>query len=492
VVVVRTFEELQAGLGTALALDRDGSRLAHVVVVLPSLNVSASVRAYYDTRLPTLEHRFLLSLARLGRVPGSRMVMVTSIAPDPHVWDYYLRLAARLTSEDLVGRAHLVTLDDASGRPLADALLDRPDLIAQIRTITAGLPGHIDPYVVTEAEAEVAVRLQLPINGSAPALAPLGSKTGARAIFTEVGVPVPRGVTGVRDLDGIVSEALALRRCCPDVDSVVAKLDNSASGVGNVVLALPCIPEAQLAAELRRRLTDLPRWFVEELSSGAVVEEHLAGARFASPSVQADIAPDGMVTIQGTHEQELGGPHRHTYSGCRFPADPGYAAVLGEYGRVVGEELARRGCIGRFSVDFAATWEPGRGWALYALEINLRQGGTSPPLGLLASLVPGGYEAARGGWEGADGQARCYRSTDNLVDPRWVGLAPERAIRWIADAGLGWDVPRRTGVVLHLMSCLAVDGRMGLTAIAATSAEADALFDEAVRALHRRTAPDVA
>lgn len=419
------------------------------------------------------------------------MVVVTSIAPDPQVWDYYLHLAARLSSAEVAGRAHLVVLDDPSGRPLADALLDRPDRIAAIRRIVGGLPGYIDPYIVTGAEAQVAVRLQLPINGSAPQLAVLGSKTGARGIFAEARVPVPRGATGVRDVEGIVSAALGLRRTCPDVDSVVAKLDNSASGVGNVVLALPDLPDAQLGAALRHRLSELPRWFVEELRQGAVVEEHLAGARFRSPSVQVDIAPDGMVSVQGTHEQELSGPHGHTYVGCRFPADRGYAAALGEHGRAVGEALARRGCLGRFSVDFVAVWRPGRGWTLYALETNLRQGGTSPPLGLLRSLVPGSYCADVGRWEGVGGETPCYRSTDNLVNPRWVGLAPERAIGWLADAGLEWDPARRAGVVLHLMSCLAVDGRMGLTAIAGTPAEAGALFDEAVRVLDRRTAPSV-
>ena len=53
----------------------------------------------------------------------------------------------------------------------------------------------------------------------------------------------------------------------------------------------------------------------------------------------------------------------------------------------------------------------------------------------------------------------------------------------VRDAGLAWDRDRRTGVVLHLLSCLAVDGRMGLTAIAPTPEEADALYDQAVAVL---------
>ena len=120
---------------------------------------------------------------------------------------------------------------------------------------------------------------------------------------------------------------------------------------------------------------------------------------------------------------------------------------------------------------------------MFALEINLRQGGTSPPLALLANLDPGRYQPDPGRWESAAGGVRCYRSTDNLLDPRWVGLAPARVIAAVRDAGLAWDRNRRTGVVLHLLSCLAVDGRMGLTAIAPTPQDADALYDHALEVL---------
>ena len=219
-----------------------------------------------------------------------------------------------------------------------------------------------------------------------------------------------------------------------------------------------------------------------------MVEEHITGDRFASPSVQATIDPDGRVHILGTHEQDLAGPHGHTFHGARFPADPAYAALLADHAHAVGQVLARRGVIGAFSVDFVVTWHPDRGWAVYALEINLRQGGTTPPLGLLANLDPGQYQPDPGHWHSTAGGVRCYRSTDNLTDPRWVGLTPARVINAIRDAGLGWDHDRRTGVVLHLLSCLAADGRLGLTAIAGTPHQADTLSAAAVTVLDDLTA----
>jgi hypothetical protein len=294
---------------------------------------------------------------------------------------------------------------------------------------------------------------------------------------------MPAGQEDVYTIGGVVLAALAVQAARPQVRSVVVKLDNSASGVGNLVLDLLPAGDPQAEHYLRRQLGGLPPWFVSELDGGAVVEERIIGDRFASPSVQIDIEPGGRVLVRGTHEQDLSGPHGHTYEGCRFPADPEYSALLARHARAVGQVLARKGALGRFSLDCAVTWQPGRGWTVYALEINLRQGGTSPSLALLANLDPGRYQLAPGRWESVAGGVRCYRSTDNLLDPRWVGLAPARVIAAIRDAGLGWDSDRRSGVVLHLLSCLAVDGRMGLTAIAPTPREADSLYDQAVAVL---------
>ena len=93
-VVVRSFDELQAGLGPVLGLHRDGGGSEHVVVMLPSLSLGASVESYYDTLLPRLEHRFLLGLTMLRHRPGCEVIVMLAVAPDPVVWDYYLDLAA--------------------------------------------------------------------------------------------------------------------------------------------------------------------------------------------------------------------------------------------------------------------------------------------------------------------------------------------------------------------------------------------------------------
>ncbi len=97
-VAVRTFAELQEGLAPVLALQRGGGRRDHVVVLFPSLSVGPSVEAHYGSRLPTLEHRFLLMLTMLRRRPGCTVIVVVSVPPDPGVWDYYLDLSSPPTA----------------------------------------------------------------------------------------------------------------------------------------------------------------------------------------------------------------------------------------------------------------------------------------------------------------------------------------------------------------------------------------------------------
>lgn len=67
-----------------------------------------------------------------------------------------------------------------------------------------------------------------------------------------------------------------------------------------------------------------------------------------------------------------------------------------------------------------------------------------------------------------------------MVFVTWTGMAPASVIGAVDDAKLTFDRARATGVVLHMLSCLAIDGRFGLTAIGDSPEEA-ADFYEATR-----------
>jgi hypothetical protein len=271
---------------------------------------------------------------------------------------------------------------------------------------------------------------------------------------------------------------------------VVVKTDDSGAGDGNQVIGLSpgTGPE-----EVRRQVEQFPRWYLADLRLGGVVEELVSGTGFSSPSVQVEIPAAGEPVVCTTHEQVLGGPSGQVYFGCRFPAHRGYAGRLGAFGRAVGEALAARGAVGRFSVDFVAVRSGGGRWDLYALEINLRKGGTTHPFAALQALTSGRYDVRAGTWLCADGSRRFYEATDNLVDPEWLGRSPGEVIGTVAAAGLQFDRRTGVGVVLHMLSGLAVDGRLGLTAIGRTRAQATRLCAATVSALARDRAPaDVA
>jgi hypothetical protein len=482
---MKTFQELQADLPYVWSLNRPGSTVEHVVVVLPSFSVGESMLSHYAARIPALEHRYLVTSLMLHRIEGCHLVFLTSRAPGRRVLDYYASFAPRGWRGSVRSRFHVSVVPDDSPRPIAAKLLDRPDLLAELRESFAGRPTFIEPWNVTQREVQVAEQLQVPIDGPSPDLWHLGFKSCGRRLFLEAGVPLPPGREDIRSIDELATAVTHIRERRPTVKAVVVKLDNSAAGDGNVIIDLGNFDGGMIRDGMAICGTVLPDWYVQDLCSGAVVEELITGNHFTSPSVQVDLSPFGEVNVLATHEQVLGGDTGQVYIGCRFPADPAYAAELARYGQAIGELLAGRGVIGRLSVDFAATQTEAGRWQIYALEINLRKGGTTHPYVVLSHLVPGRYDAEAAAWYAADGTPRWYWATDNLVDVSWLGLSPDAVIRAVAAAGLHFDARTGTGVVLHMLSCLAIDGRFGLTAIGRTPGQAADLYMRTREAVHR-------
>ena len=408
---------------------------------------------------------------------------ISSRAPDPAVVDYYVSITPAAGRDSLRSRLTLVDIDDGTVRSVASKLLDQPERIEEIRRIIGGRPALIEGWNVTEMEVRLALALGVPINGTQPRLRHLGFKSDGRRLIRRAGVPVPEGFEDVRSTDDVIEAVEALRANHHARAGIVIKHDDSGAGDGNAVIDLePMTVAPDPRGWLREQIEALPDWYREDLARGGIVEERIAGDRFTSPSAQVDIRPDGRVIVLATHEQVLGGESGQVYLGCRFPADPAYAPLLAEHAAAIGEQLAREGAMGRFSVDFVAAADDGaEDWRVYALEINLRKGGTTHPYAALRNVAPGRYDPAAGRWITEDGGTRCYSATDNLVDPAWLGLSPATVISAVEDAGLQFDPETGTGVVLHMLSGLAIDGRFGLTAIGETPEDA-ARMHEAARA----------
>jgi hypothetical protein len=484
------FARLQARLGPALEANRGGSTTDHVMIALPSYSVSESLLSHYADRVPALEHRYLNALCVTARIESCDLVYISTRAPSPEIVGYYISLVPEAGRESMARRLRTIEVPaDGTSRSVAARMADRPDLVAALREHIGDRSAFIEPWNVTEHEVRLALALDVPINGTDPDLRPLAFKGAGRRLFRAAGVPTPLGREEVRTVDHVVDAVNWIGRQRPLLGGVVVKHDDSGAGDGNVVLDLRPMHHAEdPGAWLRDQVEALPDWYRSDLLLGGVVEERIAGERFSSPSAQVDIRPSGEIVVLATHEQVLGGDGGQVYLGCRFPADPAYAPELAEHAAKVGAALAAQGAIGRFSVDFVTAIAPGAdSWDVYAIEVNLRKGGTTHPYSALRNLVPGRYDTEAGQWITNDGETRAYTSTDNLVHESWLGLEAADVIDWVARAGLQFDPVTKVGTVLHMLAGLAIDGRFGVTAIARTPDEADAMY-EAVRTTVQRLA----
>jgi len=465
------FAELQAKLRDfwpTVTLRSIGDVERTVVVVH---SISFDVPDQLIPVFPAYEERFLCLVLSLLRAPRSRVVYVTSQPIHPRVLDYYFGLVPELDSPDARARFTAVSLVDGRNEPLSRKLLARPGALRRIRALI-GDPeiAFVLPFCMTDDEAKLAVALGLPIYGSDPELNRLGTKSGSRRIFEDEGVQHPVGleVDGERDLPRALVE---LRKRSSGARGAVLKLDKGVSGLGNALIELDAVDgDARAAMRLEDQEIDVDEYMRALDGEGGIVEERIEGEDFRSPSVQLRMSPSGQVDIMSTHDQVLGGPHGHTYFGCHFPADQEYAALIAAEALKVGRRLAREGVIGRASVDFAAVNDAG--WHSYALEINLRCGGTTHPLFALTALTDGIYDPLAGEYRNRLGDLKCYAATDHLDSPAYQALTPDDLLDVVAERDLGWDAEHETGVVLHMVSALAVAGRIGLTAIGDTLEEA--------------------
>ena len=466
----QTFAELQAqfrSIWPTVTLRSIGD-VERTVVVAHS--ISFDVPDHLIPVFPAYEERFLCLVLSLLRAPRSRVIYVTSNPIHPRVADYYFSLVPELDTPEARRRFETVSLVDGRNEPLSRKLLARPGALERIRRLI-GEPevAMLIPFCMTQDEVGLAEALQLPIYGCDPALNWLGSKTGSRQVFRDEDVQHPIGldVRGTDDLAGALEE---LRAHSPEARRAVLKLDLGVSGLGNALLDLDA-GEARAGIELEDDTIDVDAYLAALDDQGGIVEELIEGEDFRSPSVQLRMSPSGQVDIMSTHDQVLGGAHGQTYFGCHFPADPGYASVIAAEALKVGRRLAREGVIGRAAVDFATVQRDGA-WRPYALEINLRCGGTTHPLFALTSLTDGVYDPLAGEWRTRLGDLKFYAATDHLDSPAYRSLTPDDLLDVVEQKGLGWDGEREVGVVLHMVSAIAVAGRVGLTAIGDTLDEA--------------------
>lgn len=471
----------------------------YTAVIIPSQSVDPVELAKIEG-VAHYEERSLFNLMLL-RHPRLRIIYVTSKRLDPLIVDYFLHQMRGVPSAHARRRLVLLDCDDASARPLTQKVLERPRLVQRIRdAIDDPVRAHMGVFNTTPLERTLAVQLNIPINASDPDLTWLGSKTGARRVFREAEVPLPAGREGLRDTGDLVDGILDTVEDVPDSRRLVVKLNDSFSGEGNAVLDLAGLNDVS-GREARQRWVReaLPRlrfeakgqtWGAYETqfsAMGGICEQWLEGARKTSPSVQLRVNPIREVQVVSTHDQVLGGPSGQVFLGATFPAEPAVRDHLRDLGRRVGHILAREGVVGRSAVDFVATFPEGGGEpTLHALEINLRQGGTTHPYNTLKFLTDGNYNEETGEFFTAQGQPRAYFTTDTLSSPNYRGVLPFDLLNLLVVKGIHFRSDE-TGVVFHLLGCLSRYGKLGCLSIAPTVDEARRLHREMVALLDEAT-----
>lgn len=485
------FEALQRKLVPLWRSIRAFTPDPQTIVVVPSITLDSTIRG---ARQQAYEERFLFLLLLL-RQPRARLIYVTSQAIHPAIVDYYLDLLPGVFAGHARKRLCLVSPLDGSSRPLSRKLLERPRLIQHIRSLIPDLDrAHLVPFNTTPLERDLALALGIPMYGADPALVHLGSKSGARRIFAEEGVPHPLGAEHLQSADDLVEALLDLRGRKPSLRMVVVKLNEGVSGEGNAHLDLAGLAGGagrQAVADHLRTLrfeSAEMTWdaYVEKLAArGGVVEERIAGEDFRSPSAQLRVTPLGEVEPLSTHDQLLGGPSGQSYLGCRFPADVEYGPVIMREAMKVGRRLMREGVLGRFALDFVAVRNERREWEVYAIEINLRKGGTTHPFLTLQFLTDGAYDSEAGIFRTPVGEQKCFVASDHVESPRYRVFTHDDLFDIAARHALHFDQSRHKGVVFHMMSAIAENGLLGLTAVGNSHGEAEAIYQRAVGVLDR-------
>jgi hypothetical protein len=486
------FARLQRRLGPIWTAMRSG-REGESIVVVPSRTVdkwdeSAAESQAYEERL--------LFLLLLLRQPRLRVIYVTSLPIDPSIVDYYLGMLAGVIPAHARSRLSLVATHDGTARPLSAKLIERPRLIDRIRRLIPD-PGlcHLVPYNTTVLERDLALLLGVPMYGADPRFFSFGTKTGCRRLFAEEGVPHPLGYEGIDDLDGVLEGLARMRASKPEVAAALVKLNEGVSGEGNALVDLRDLPPpgSEGEREATQRRVEAMSFEVEGLAleaylarlseSGGVVEERIHGSEFRSPSVQLRVTPLGEVELLSTHDQVLGGTSGQSYLGCRFPADRAYASAISGLAEKVGRRLAAEGVLGRLALDFVVVRDDGGAWRPFAIEINLRKGGTTHPYLTLEFLTEGHYDPRSSTFVAPDGRPKYLVATDHLESPLLRGLTHADLFDVVVREGLHFDHARQTGVVFHMMSALSELGRIGLTGVGDSPEEAEGVYRRAEEAL---------
>lgn len=464
------------------------------IIIIPSMTLDQEILEKIDG-VNHYEERMLFMLMLL-RMPNTHLVYVTSTPIHNIIMDYYLHLLPGITNYHARQRLKTLACFDISKKSLTQKILERPRLIERIRkSIPPDYPAHMVCFNVTEAERSLALKLDTPIYGCDPDLHHLGTKSFSRQLFKLCNIDTPDGYEDCKSEEDIVEALNALKTDSPDLKIAVVKLNDGFSGDGNAVFSFDGAPQDEtLRSWIRENLPHRLQMIASNLSyqsfirkfitMGGIVEAFIEGEEKTFPSVQCRITPAGDIDIISTHDQVIGGNNGHVFQGAHFPAKAEYAATIGQYGKLVSEKLKEYGVLGRFAIDFISVKQQNE-WTHFAIEINLRKGGTTHPYLMLQFLTEGNYDAEKGEYHTASGAQRFYFFSDNLQSKNYKGLTPHDLIEISAQNDLLFNSSTQQGIMFHMIGALSQFGKLGVLCIGDSIEKTMELYNKIVEVLDK-------
>ncbi len=467
------------------------------VVVVPSLTLDYEILSkikghfYYEERM--------LCMLMLLKMEKTHITFVSSISISPLIIDYYLHMLPHVNIEECSKRLTLISCYDSSSLPLTQKILNRPRLVNRIKSSIKNLGNsHLVCFNVTDLEMDLSVKLDIPLYGTDAKLNHLGSKSGSRKLFKECGLLHPYGFEDIHSIEEIFLALQKLFERDPYIKKAVIKVNDGFSGDGNAIFNYDGIHNTheEINSWIKNHLkTNLKivakklkfKDFISKMNKmGGVVEEFLDGEIITSPSVQCRINPNKNICIISTHDQVMGGESSQVFIGATFPADIEYAATLGHICYPLATRMAALGVLGRFGIDFMSI-KKDNDWLHYAIEINLRKGGTTHPFIMLQFLTEGYYDYNIGEYFLPNGEKRYYFATDNIQNHQYKGLTPIDLLDIVIQHDLHYSQEKAEGVMFHLISALSQYGKIGLVSIASSKEKAIEYYVQVLDILNKET-----
>jgi hypothetical protein len=423
--------------------------------------------------------------------PKANVVYLSSVSIKKNIVDHVLSFFPN--PEELRKRIKIIGLDDRrTDISLIEKVLSNQEVIKKVKKLIVPNATILRPFMTSVYEHELAEILDVHVFGFHPDLTFYQTKSGNRQVFKESSVPHPGGICNIKSEDALISALELLWNNHQEVRRFMVKLDTGVSGNGNAIFNMPMKYEHFILSGIKTRKQIILKalenmefnapsmtWesFKEQLKNGSIVETFIEGEIKDAPSAQALITASGEVEVISTHEQLLCSKGA-SYQGSLFPAKSSYRKRLHKYTYEIGSILASKGLRGPFSVDYLTTSNIEGQKELWAIEINLRQGGTTHSFQTAKILSDSTYDEKSGNLIDKKNNKIIYRSNDNFSDVRLKGKLVDKLLKYMKKEKLIFNKKKQEGISFHLLGAMSEFGKIGFTAISTNQKDLNKLLQK--------------